>query len=141
MKFEHLICVWLRLLLYFYHVKFDNENIMFENFTSTALAHRKQAWAHSSESSVEMGKYAHCTWQLGNCNECSLRICNQLQSCNPILNFVVGRRSRRIGNPLLLHLCGSIHFYENIRLVWIGQPRFPGGGQRNAKIEFFRPLF
>ena len=78
---------------------------------------------------------------LGNCNECSLRICNQRQSCNPILNFVVGRRSRRIGDPLLLHLCGSIHFYENIMLVWIGQPRFPGGRQRNAKIEFFRPHF
>ena len=61
MKFEHLICIWLRLLLHYYHVKFDNENTIFENFTSTALAHRKQAWAHSSESSVEMGKYAHCT--------------------------------------------------------------------------------
>ena len=78
---------------------------------------------------------------LGNYNECSLRICNQLQSCNPILNFVVGGRSRRIDDPLLLHLCGSIHFYENIMLVWIGQPRFPGGRQRNAKIEFFRPHF
>ena len=53
----------------------------------------------------------------------------------------VGAQGASIGNPLLLHLCGSIHFYENIRLVWIGQPRFPGGRIKKCKDRVFQTSF